>query len=71
MSNSKFLENLKRYDYSFFVLAIILFIMGAINLYSATHSTTYISNLYKTQIFYFFISLIVGVGVSFVSLKLS
>ena len=69
MSNSKFVENLKRYDYSFFILAIILFTMGAINLYSATHSTAYISNLYKTQIFYFFISLIIGIAVSFIQPK--
>ena len=69
MNNGKVLDTLKRYDYSFFAIASIIFIMGSINLYSATHTSEYLSGLYKTQIIYFLISIVVGVGISFIQPK--
>ena len=69
MNNGKVLDTLKRYDYSFFAIASVIFIMGSINLYSATHTSEYLSALYKTQIVYFLISIVVGVGVSFIQPK--
>lgn len=64
-----FIAFLKKYDYSFFVMALGIFLIGIINLYSATHASPTVSHLYKNQILWFILSLFVGVGISFVSTK--
>ncbi|MBF0205618.1 MAG: rod shape-determining protein RodA [Oligoflexia bacterium] len=75
MNNSslppKYIQMLKRYDFSFFGTMIVIFIIGILNLYSATHATSdkALSELYKTQIIWFFISLSVGMIVSFIRPK--
>ncbi|MDH5580792.1 MAG: rod shape-determining protein RodA [Bdellovibrionales bacterium] len=67
-SGNNFIEALKKYDFSFFGLAIIIFIVGVINLYSATHASsfTYMANLYKVQIGWFVVSIAVGFVISFI-----
>ncbi|MCY4643622.1 MAG: rod shape-determining protein RodA [Bacteriovoracales bacterium] len=60
---------LKRYDYSFFAIGLIIFIIGVLNLYSATHTSEYLQGLYKTQIMWFVLSLFVGVFLSFIRPK--
>jgi len=66
-----FKDELKRYDFSFFGICTVIFIIGILNLYSATHSHGVgpEEGLYKTQIMWFIISWIVGVGVSFIQPK--
>jgi rod shape determining protein RodA len=66
-----FREELKRYDYSFFGICTAIFIIGILNLYSATHSHGVgpEQGIYKTQIMWFCISWIVGIGVSFIQPK--
>lgn len=62
------LNYLKKYDFTFFGIATVIFIFGVTNLYSATHtsSSLFITGLYKTQIIYFIFSIFVGVVVSFI-----
>lgn len=71
MDWSQFVQNLKKYDYYFFGITLAIFIMGIFNLYSATHasSSTSMAELYKTQIGYYFLSLAIGVAVSFIQPK--
>lgn len=66
-----FREELKRYDYSFFGICTAIFIIGILNLYSATHSHGVgpEQGIYKTQIMWFCISWMVGIGVSFIQPK--
>lgn len=66
-----FKEELKRYDYSFFGICSAIFIIGILNLYSATHSHGVgpEQGIYKTQIMWFCISWIVGIGISFIQPK--
>lgn len=66
-----FREELKRYDYSFFGICTAIFIIGILNLYSATHSHGVgpEQGIYKTQIMWFCLSWIVGIGVSFIQPK--
>ena len=66
-----FREELKRYDYSFFGICTAIFIIGILNLYSATHAQGIgpEEGLYKTQIVWFILSWIVGIGVSFIQPK--
>lgn len=66
-----FKEELKRYDYSFFGICTAIFLIGILNLYSATHSHGVgpEQGIYKTQIMWFCISWVVGVGVSFIQPK--
>ncbi len=63
------IEYFKKYDYSFLGLALTIFVLGVLNLYSATHSNPSLEGIYKTQIFYFFISMMIGVIVSFINPK--
>jgi rod shape determining protein RodA len=66
-----FPELFKRYDFSFFGVSTLIFIMGVLNLYSVTNTST-LSNhtgLYKTQIAYFGISIIAGFITSLIDLK--
>nr|BDT27029.1 rod shape-determining protein RodA [Bacteriovorax sp. HI3] len=66
-----FREELKRYDYSFFGICTAIFIIGILNLYSATHSHGVgpEQGIYKTQIMWFCLSWMVGIGVSFIQPK--
>lgn len=58
----------KKYDFSFFVITAAIFMVGILNLHSATHGSNSVglANLYETQIFLFTFSLFVGVLISFV-----
>lgn len=66
-----FREELKRYDYSFFGICTAIFVIGILNLYSATHSHGVgpEQGIYKTQIMWFCISWMVGIGISFIQPK--
>jgi rod shape determining protein RodA len=66
-----FREELKRYDYSFFGICSAIFIIGILNLYSATHSHGVGAEhgIYKTQILWFCVSWIVGIAISFIQPK--
>ena len=66
-----FREELKRYDYSFFGICTAIFMIGILNLYSATHSQGIgpEEGLYKTQIIWFILSWIIGIVVSFIQPK--
>lgn len=66
-----FREELKRYDYSFFGICSAIFIIGILNLYSATHSQGVgpEEGLYKTQIIWFIVSWMIGIGISFIQPK--
>ena len=69
ISSSAIVGFFRRYDFTFFIFGAIIFIFGAINLYSATHSSLYMSDLYKTQVGKYIISFVVGIGISFLSPK--
>ena len=71
MSQPLFIETLKKYDFSFFGITSIIFIIGVLNLYAATYTSTsiHMANLYKTQIFWYFLSLLVGVAISLIRPK--
>ncbi|MBF0301262.1 MAG: FtsW/RodA/SpoVE family cell cycle protein, partial [Oligoflexia bacterium] len=62
---------LKKYDFTFFTLMFLIFIIGVLNLYSATHAVTdkSVITLYKSQLLWFIISITVGVVVSFIRPK--
>jgi rod shape determining protein RodA len=66
-----FREELKRYDYSFFGICTAIFVIGILNLYSATHSQGigHEEGLYKTQLLWFVLSWVVGIVVSFIQPK--
>ena len=66
-----FREELKRYDYSFFGICSAIFVIGILNLYSATHSQGIgpEEGLYKTQIIWFFLSWLIGIVISFIQPK--
>lgn len=66
-------EELKRYDFFFFGICTAIFIIGILNLYSATHAEAGTGGredgLYKTQLMWFGISWAVGVVISFIQPK--
>jgi rod shape determining protein RodA len=64
-----FINYLKRYDYSFFGAMLTIFIIGILNLYSATHSHSQMYDLYKSQIVWFLVANAVGFGISLFSPK--
>lgn len=68
MNSPGLLSFFKKYDFTFFGIATAIFILGVVNLYSATHSTVQ-ADLYKTQLMWFSLAMFVGVGVSFISPK--
>lgn len=68
-NTSELIESLKKYDFSFFAISIVIFIIGILNLYSATHASDSMGGLYKMQLLWFLIALVVGGAVSFVSSK--
>jgi rod shape determining protein RodA len=61
----------KKYDFTFIGLNLGIFLIGIINLYSATHVSgkAHLENLYKVQIGYFALSLVIAFAVSFISPK--
>lgn len=69
--NQRFLEFLKRYDFSFIGSMAAIFLVGILNLYSATHSQTGegLDALYKSQLMWFLFSLTVAVAISFLNPK--
>jgi len=71
MNFSKLISFLKRYDFSFFGITTVIFLIGVINLYSATHATDQknLYDLYKTQTIWFVVSVSIGFIVSFIQPK--
>lgn len=69
--NQTLVQFLKRYDFSFIGSMTAIFIVGVLNLYSATHSQQHegLDMLYKSQIGWFFMSILVAVGISFLNPK--
>jgi rod shape determining protein RodA len=69
--NSQFFQAFKKYDFLFFFAALSIFVIGIINLYSATHAEpdAHLKDLYKTQIIWFLVSTVVGILVSFIRPK--
>ncbi|HXH74566.1 MAG TPA: rod shape-determining protein RodA [Bacteriovoracaceae bacterium] len=64
------LQLLKRYDFSFIGSMSAIFLVGVLNLYSATHSQSdHLGELYKSQIIWFFISVSVAICISFLNPK--
>lgn len=62
----------KKYDFIFFILMLVIFIMGVLNLYSATHADTSLTmrNLWKAQIMWFSLAAFIGFAISvFISPK--
>ncbi len=57
---------LKRYDYSFMVGMMAIFLIGVLNLYSATHnhSSMRMQNLYQSQMMWFGVATLVGLIIS-------
>ncbi len=64
--NRTVLNYLKKYDYSFLFTMLVIFIIGVLNLYSATHAHTSDSmqNLYKSQILWFALANVVAFVIS-------
>ncbi len=69
--NQTLLQFLKRYDFSFLGSMAAIFLVGVLNLYSATHSQQHegLDSLYKSQVLWFFISTCVAIGISFINPK--
>ena len=71
MNFSGFFNIFKKYDFTFFGIAIVIFIIGIVNLYSATHASasSRLLNIYKMQIIFFIISFLAGMVISFIRPK--
>lgn len=69
--NQRFVEFLKRYDFSFIGSMSAIFLVGILNLYSSTHSESHdgLNDLYKSQLVWFFISTTVAIAISFLNPK--
>lgn len=69
--NTTVINFFKKYDYSFLGVMFLIFVIGILNLYSATydHSSLVMQNLYKSQLMWFLVANIVGFGVSLISPK--
>ena len=69
--SQRLLEFFKRYDFSFIGSMSAIFLVGILNLYSATHSQSHegLDSLYKSQLVWFFISVTVAIGISFFNPK--
>lgn len=65
----KAVDILKKYDFSFFLIATAIFIVGIVNLYSATSASSELGQLVKKQLFFYAISLVVGFAISFIRPK--
>lgn len=62
--NKNIFDFFKRYDFSFWIIATLIFIVGVFNLYSATHASTSeaMASIYKNQV----LKYLLGFGVGFV-----
>lgn len=71
MNSSAIIDFIKKYDFTFFGISFAIFIMGVFNLYSATHASNseVMAGLFKIQTGWYFLSLVVGVAVSFINPK--
>ena len=71
LNTAALIELIKKYDFSFIGAICAIFIIGIINLYSATHASSdpAILGLYKAQIVWFFISILVAFLISFIQPK--
>lgn len=69
--NQRFVDFFKRYDFSFIGSMSAIFLVGILNLYSATHSQAHegLDSLYKSQLMWFFISVVVAICISFLNPK--
>ena len=69
--NQTIVQFLKRYDFSFLGSMSAIFLVGVLNLYSATHSQSHegLDSLYKSQIGWFFLSIITATAISFLNPK--
>jgi len=69
--NVRLVEFFKRYDFSFIGSMAAIFLVGVLNLYSATHSQSHegLDSLYKSQLVWFFISIGVAIVISFLNPK--
>lgn len=69
--NQNILQFLKRYDFSFLGFMGAIFLVGVLNLYSATHSQSHegLDSLYKSQMMWFFVATGVAVAISFLNPK--
>jgi rod shape determining protein RodA len=69
--NVRIVEFFKRYDFSFIGSMAAIFLVGVLNLYSATHSQSHegLDSLYKSQLLWFFISIGVAIVISFLNPK--
>ena len=69
--NQTIVQFFKRYDFSFIGSMSAIFLVGVLNLYSATHSQSHggLDSLYKSQIGWYFLSLFVAIGISFLNPK--
>ncbi|MCY4524738.1 MAG: rod shape-determining protein RodA [Halobacteriovoraceae bacterium] len=61
----------RKYDFSFFGISTVIFFLGIVNLYSATHASSnpHIVGLYKVQLIWFAVSLAAGIVTSFIQTK--
>jgi len=68
MIAANFWALVKKYDFSFFAIITAIFMVGILNLHSATHNShsTGVANLYQMQILLFGISLFAGGLISFI-----
>ena len=64
-------ERLKKYDYSFWILTLVIFSLGLLNLYSATYDVSIraAGPLVKAHLYKFTLALSIGVAVSFIHPK--
>lgn len=71
MINKKIIELFKKYDFSFIGITTAIFVIGIINLYSATHSSDKIrlQNIYQVQLGWFLLSTFVAFIVSLINSK--
>ena len=71
INTAAIIDVVRKYDFSFIGTATAIFLVGIINLYSATHASSdpQIMGLYKTQIVWFLISMVVAISLSFVRSK--
>jgi rod shape determining protein RodA len=69
--NQTILQFLKRYDFSFLGSMLSIFIVGVLNLYSATHaqSSEGLDQLYRSQIIWFILANIVAITISLINPK--
>lgn len=69
--NARLVDFFKRYDFSFIGSMAAIFLVGVLNLYSATHSQSHegLDSLYKSQLVWFLLSVGVAVIISFLNPK--